>query len=76
MIIFSLDLFHKITPITKGIRYVFKKPLYSNSDSDSDYDNNCGPLADGYDINNYKQCSSEENSIGNNNLFDCDHGDY
>ena len=28
MIIFSIDLYHEITPITKGARYVFKKPLY------------------------------------------------
>ena len=28
MIIFSIDLYHEITPITKGARYVFKKPMY------------------------------------------------
>ena len=28
MVIFSLDLFHEITPITRGKRYVLKKPLF------------------------------------------------
>ena len=28
MIIFSIDLYHEIKPITKVTRYVFKKPLY------------------------------------------------
>lgn len=28
MIIFSIDLFHEVTPITKGTRHVLKKPLF------------------------------------------------
>jgi predicted 2-oxoglutarate/Fe(II)-dependent dioxygenase YbiX len=38
MIIFSLDLFHKITPVTKGVRYVLKKPLFNDSKSNFDTD--------------------------------------
>ena len=30
MVIFRIDLFHSVTPITKGTRYVFKKPLCVN----------------------------------------------
>lgn len=30
MVIFRIDLFHSVTPITKGTRYVFKKPLWVN----------------------------------------------
>jgi len=81
MIIFSLDLFHKITPVTKGVRYVLKKPLFNDSKSNFDTDSInsfCGGLADGnYDINNYNQPSEDENSIDyNHGLFDCDHADY
>jgi hypothetical protein len=82
MIIFSLDLFHKITPVTKGTRYVLKKPLFneykSDLDSDSISDNiYCGGLADNYNNNDYKQPSEDEKSIDyNHGLFDCDHGDY
>ena len=38
MIIFSLDLFYKITPVTKGVRYVLKKPLFNDSKSNFDTD--------------------------------------
>jgi hypothetical protein len=27
MVIFSIDMFHEVLPITKGTRWVFKRPL-------------------------------------------------
>jgi len=42
MLIFSIDMYHEVLPIIKGIRYVFKKPLFvktgHNEDEDK-YDN-------------------------------------
>ena len=53
MVIFSLDMFHEVTPITEGTRYVFKTSLYKSndildnlSDSTSDYENNNQGLMD------------------------------
>ena len=61
MIIFSIDLYHEITPITKGARYVFKTHMfdyvdrpestYANAEenediSTSDFWNSTGGLAD------------------------------
>jgi len=33
MVIFSIDMYHKVLPIIKGTRYVFKKPLFVNKTS-------------------------------------------
>jgi hypothetical protein len=32
MIVFSIDMYHKVLPITKGTRYVLKKPLFKCTD--------------------------------------------
>ena len=54
MVIFSLDLYHKIEEVTKGVRYVFKKTLFQYNDDDCDLvDEQPGGLADGYNDNNY-----------------------
>ena len=38
MVIFSIDLYHEVKPVTKGTRYVFKSQLYTSSTSIEDED--------------------------------------
>jgi len=49
MLIYSIDLFHKVEPVEKGIRLVFKKHLYvqnCENSNESDDQNNCDLLMD------------------------------
>ena len=40
MVIFSIDLYHEVSEITKGVRYVFKKPLFVNEEENIDTQDN------------------------------------
>lgn len=40
MVIFSIDLYHEVSQITKGVRYVFKKPLFVNEEENIDTQDN------------------------------------
>ena len=83
MVIFSIDLYHKVEPVKSGTRYVLKKPLYINDvdkQSDDESDNlgdNYGGLADsGYQDNQQEEVVNEE-SDEPYGLMDCGHdADY
>ena len=78
MVIFSIELFHKIKPITKGTRYVFKIPLFTpvyRPEPTPSYIkpiSNCpcctdgGPMADGGDYNTYIPDEKEEEEFDYN----------